>query len=56
MADAVMRGVLGSANDVELPLRVLDKDNWGTSVAFAAQYPKLVDYQQVFKAAWGVGK
>ena len=56
LADTVMRGVLGKAQNVTLPLRLVDATNWGTSVSFQAQYPEIVNYQSAFEKAWGVTK
>jgi len=53
MADAIMRAVLGEPKNQELPLRLVDSTNWGTSADFEEQFPELVGYQDTFKQAWG---
>lgn len=52
MADALMRGVVGQTQDVELPVRIVDETNWGTSPDFAEQYPDLLDFRERFAAGW----
>lgn len=53
IADTMMRALQGQAADKELPLRLVDQSNWGTSAEFEAQYPELIGYQDNFTKAWG---
>ena len=53
-ADAIMRAVAGAPKNQELPIRLVDSSNWGTSAAANAQFPDLDGYQAAFKKAWGV--
>jgi ABC-type sugar transport system substrate-binding protein len=53
-ADALMRAAAGKPTNQDIPLRLVDASNWGTSGAFNNLYPGLVGYQAVFKKAWGV--
>jgi ribose transport system substrate-binding protein len=53
-ADTIMGAVAGTPKSQELPLRLVDPSNWGTSAAVNAQFPALAGYQAAFKKAWGV--
>ncbi|WP_375504409.1 substrate-binding domain-containing protein [uncultured Jatrophihabitans sp.] len=52
-ADTAIRAALGKATDGKVPVRLLDKSNWGTNASPTAQYPNQPTWIAAFKTAWG---
>jgi ribose transport system substrate-binding protein len=51
-ADAVMRAATGHPVNEEIPFRLLDSSNWGTSGDDSVQYPDQAKWEDAFKTAW----
>ena len=52
LADDIMRAAVGKAINVTLPIRLVDKGNWGTGTSLADQYPALAGYQEAYGELW----
>jgi ABC-type sugar transport system substrate-binding protein len=53
LADAIMRASLGKPQNLELPQRLVDSSNWGTSGTVSAQFPTMDQAISKIKQAWG---
>jgi ribose transport system substrate-binding protein len=53
-ADTLMRAVTGHPVNEEIPFRLVDSSNWGSSADVSVQFPDQAKWEDAFKKAWGV--